>query len=46
MPVGIVHDLAVGVHPAGADAWAQQDVFARRHVRRRAPDAYNARGQD
>ncbi len=28
MPVGIVHDLAVGVHPTGADAWAQQDHFA------------------
>lgn len=28
MPVGIVHDLAVGVHPDGADAWAQQDYFA------------------
>jgi len=24
MPVGIVHDLAVGVHPAGADAWAME----------------------
>ncbi|MEU0427098.1 4-alpha-glucanotransferase, partial [Streptomyces canus] len=22
MPVGVVHDLAVGVHPEGADAWA------------------------
>ena len=32
-----MHDLAVGVHPAGADAWAQQEYFARRHVRRRAP---------
>ncbi|MCZ9338641.1 4-alpha-glucanotransferase, partial [Streptomyces sp. TRM76130] len=28
MPVGIVHDLAVGVHPVGADAWAQQEYFA------------------
>ena len=28
MAVGIVHDLAVGVHPGGADTWAQQDAFA------------------
>lgn len=28
MSVGIVHDLAVGVHPAGADTWAQQEAFA------------------
>ncbi|MCF2435680.1 4-alpha-glucanotransferase [Streptomyces thinghirensis] len=46
MPVGIVHDLAVGVHPRGADAWAQQGVLRRRHVGGRAPDAFNARGQD
>src|SRR5262249_54378835 len=25
MPVGIMHDLAVGVHPDGADAWALPD---------------------
>jgi 4-alpha-glucanotransferase len=28
MPLGIVHDLAVGVHPHGADTWALQDVMA------------------
>ncbi len=28
MPIGVVHDLAVGVHPDGADAWAQQAYFA------------------
>ncbi len=28
MAVGLVHDLAVGVHPGGADAWAQQEYFA------------------
>ena len=28
MPLGIVHDLAVGVHPNGADAWALQDALA------------------
>ncbi|MEV6803368.1 4-alpha-glucanotransferase [Streptomyces sp. NPDC051132] len=46
MPVGIVHDLAVGVHPAGADAWAQQDVFAAGTSIGAPPDAFNARGQD
>ena len=29
MPIGIVHDLAVGVHPEGADTWALADVLAR-----------------
>lgn len=46
MPVGIVHDLAVGVHPTGADAWAQQDVFAVGMSVGAPPDAFNARGQD
>ncbi|MEU6285309.1 4-alpha-glucanotransferase [Streptomyces sp. NPDC047028] len=46
MAVGIVHDLAVGVHPAGADAWAQQDHFAAGMSVGAPPDAFNARGQD
>ncbi|MEU9402981.1 4-alpha-glucanotransferase [Streptomyces sp. NPDC048242] len=46
MPVGIVHDLAVGVHPQGADAWAQQDHFAAGMSVGAPPDAFNARGQD
>ncbi|MFF7402631.1 4-alpha-glucanotransferase [Streptomyces murinus] len=46
MPVGIVHDLAVGVHPTGADSWAQQDVFAAGMSVGAPPDAFNARGQD
>ena len=46
MPVGIVHDLAVGVHPAGADTWSQQDAFARGMSVGAPPDAFNARGQD
>ena len=28
--LAIVHDLAVGVHPDGADSWALQDVLAAR----------------
>ncbi|MFE4691176.1 4-alpha-glucanotransferase [Streptomyces sp. NPDC056749] len=46
MPVGIVHDLAVGVHPDGADTWAQQDAFARGMSVGAPPDAFNAHGQD
>ncbi|WP_108999462.1 4-alpha-glucanotransferase [Streptomyces rishiriensis] len=46
MPVGIVHDLAVGVHPEGADAWAQQEHFAAGMSVGAPPDAFNARGQD
>jgi 4-alpha-glucanotransferase len=46
MAVGIVHDLPVGVHPGGADAWALQDVFAA-GVRVGCPaDAFNPLGQD
>ncbi|MDX3849293.1 4-alpha-glucanotransferase [Streptomyces sp. AK02-01A] len=46
MAVGIVHDLAVGVHPDGADAWAQQDTFAAGMSVGAPPDAFNALGQD
>ncbi|RSS00367.1 4-alpha-glucanotransferase [Streptomyces sp. WAC04189] len=46
MPVGIIHDLAVGVHPRGADSWAQQEYFATGMSVGAPPDAFNARGQD
>ncbi|MFI6682363.1 4-alpha-glucanotransferase [Streptomyces sp. NPDC050485] len=46
MPVGLVHDLAVGAHPEGSDAWAQQDAFAPGMSIGAPPDAFNARGQD
>jgi 4-alpha-glucanotransferase len=46
MPVGLVHDLAVGVHPGGADAWAQQEYFASGMSVGAPPDAFNSRGQD
>ncbi|MEV4949238.1 4-alpha-glucanotransferase [Streptomyces sp. NPDC053755] len=46
MAVGIVHDLAVGVHPEGSDAWAQQDAFAAGMSVGAPPDAFNALGQD
>ncbi|MET7937693.1 4-alpha-glucanotransferase [Streptomyces sp. NPDC005322] len=46
MAVGLVHDLAVGVHPSGADAWALRDVFASGMSIGAPPDAFNSRGQD
>ncbi|MFF3329504.1 4-alpha-glucanotransferase [Streptomyces sp. NPDC002888] len=46
MPIGLVHDLAVGVHPEGSDAWAQQEYFAAGMSVGAPPDAFNARGQD
>jgi hypothetical protein len=46
MTIGIVHDLAVGAHPGGADAWARQDVFVRGFSVGAPPDEFNQRGQD
>jgi 4-alpha-glucanotransferase len=46
MPVGIVHDLAVGVHPTGSDAWSTQHVLAAGMSVGAPPDAFNSRGQD
>lgn len=46
MPAGVVHDLAVGVHPEGADAWALQDVLAHNISVGAPPDMYNQLGQD
>jgi 4-alpha-glucanotransferase len=46
MPVGIVHDLAVGIDPSGADGWLLQDVLAAGVHAGAPPDAFNQRGQD
>jgi 4-alpha-glucanotransferase len=46
MAVGIVHDLAVGAHPSGSDAWALQDALARGMSVGAPPDAFNSHGQD
>ncbi|MFC4855695.1 4-alpha-glucanotransferase [Actinophytocola glycyrrhizae] len=42
----IVHDLPVGVDPAGADAWALQDVLASDVTVGAPPDAFSQQGQD
>jgi 4-alpha-glucanotransferase len=46
MPIGVVHDLAVGVHPHGADTWALPGVMARGVTVGAPPDAFNQVGQD
>jgi len=46
MALGVLHDLAVGVHPRGADAWALQDALARGVHVGAPPDAFNQVGQN
>jgi 4-alpha-glucanotransferase len=46
MPLGVMHDLAVGVDPNGADAWALQDVLALGVAAGAPPDEFNQLGQD
>lgn len=46
MDIGIVHDLAVGVHPAGADAWMLRPVLAPGVSVGAPPDMFNQQGQD
>jgi 4-alpha-glucanotransferase len=46
LDIGIVHDLAVGTDPAGADAWALQDALALGARIGAPPDTFNQQGQD
>jgi 4-alpha-glucanotransferase len=46
MSIGIIADLAIGAHPGGADAWADQEFFAQDFTVGAPPDAFNQRGQD
>ncbi len=46
MRLGTVHDLAVGVHPGGADAWRLQDTYATGIEVGAPPDAFNQIGQN
>ncbi|SER30946.1 4-alpha-glucanotransferase [Microlunatus flavus] len=46
MRLGVMHDLAVGVNPRGADAWSLQDTYARGITVGAPPDPYNQHGQD
>ncbi|NUP75487.1 MAG: 4-alpha-glucanotransferase, partial [Sinomonas sp.] len=46
MDLGVVHDLAVGVEPNGADAWTLSDVLARGVTVGAPPDVFNQQGQN
>ncbi|SRX79053.1 4-alpha-glucanotransferase [Mycolicibacterium parafortuitum] len=46
MPLGVLHDLAVGVDADGADAWALADVLAAGVSVGAPPDNFTPRGQD
>ncbi|MBO0823467.1 MAG: 4-alpha-glucanotransferase, partial [Actinobacteria bacterium] len=46
MAYGIIHDLAVGVHPGGADAWAHQDELVAGFSVGAPPDGFNQIGQN
>lgn len=46
MSVGVINDLAVGVHKASAETWMMPDVFAQGMNVGAPPDAYNQAGQD
>jgi len=44
--ITLIHDLAVGCDPEGADGWALQDVLARGVHIGAPPDAFSQQGQD
>jgi 4-alpha-glucanotransferase len=46
MELGVLHDLAVGVDPDGADAWALADVLATGVSVGAPPDNFTPRGQN
>ncbi len=46
MEYGICHDLAVGVHPVGADTWSNPQAFAAGMAVGAPPDMYNQQGQN
>ncbi|MEC5181021.1 4-alpha-glucanotransferase [Arthrobacter sp. CG_A4] len=46
MEIGVIHDLAVGVKPGGADAWSFAGVLARDVTVGAPPDMFNQQGQN
>lgn len=46
MGLGLMQDLAVGVHPRGADVWMDASVFATGIAVGAPPDMYNQQGQN
>ncbi|MBN9176889.1 MAG: 4-alpha-glucanotransferase [Microbacterium sp.] len=45
MSIGVMHDLAVGVHQRGSDAWSLRGMYARGMAVGAPPDMYNQQGQ-
>lgn len=46
MRIGVMHDLAVGVHPLGSDAWSLAGMYAHGLTVGAPADMYNQQGQD
>jgi len=46
MKLGLMPDLAVGVHPGCADTWGRNELYATGISVGAPPDAYNQNGQD
>ncbi len=46
LPLGLYHDLPVGIHPDGADAWVFQRQLAKEATIGAPPDAFNLQGQN
>ena len=46
MRIGVMHDLAVGVHTKGSDAWSLRDMYASGITVGAPPDMYNQQGQN
>jgi 4-alpha-glucanotransferase len=46
MGIGVMHDLAVGVHPGGADAWRLGDAYGSGVTVGAPPDPFNQLGQN
>lgn len=46
MAIGVVHDLAIGVDPGGADAWALQDELGFGVTVGAPPDPFSQQGQN
>ena len=46
MNIGIIQDLAIGVHPFGADTWVMGDLLTPGFSVGAPPDIFNPQGQD
>ncbi len=46
LPLGLYHDLPVGIHPDGADAWGFQEQLATDATIGAPPDTFNLQGQN